>query len=99
MDKYITIPEPTYDWTFKDLFSKTEYWKKNVMSLLNSLFVKEQIDTIEIVNNEFINLNSKKNQHNVLLKMLKSDLSYKYRLKTNDNYDIINLVNISWVTL
>ena len=93
-DSYAIIADPTYDLTFKDLFSQSKFWKENIVSLLGSLLFKEEIKNIQVLNNEFIDFDINKNNYGEHLKELKSDLSFKCQFKIGDNYNIVNLLNI-----
>ena len=91
-NNYIKISDPTYDLTFKYLFSLVDNWEKNIGSLLNSLIFSDELKKIELLPNEFVDTQKDINQYGEHLKVLKSDLSYKCKIKTS--VALINLLNI-----
>ena len=92
----IKIADPSYDLTFKSLFSKVTTidgitWEKRIINLLRSLFISEEIEEIILLNNEHIKTDSDKNGKENL-SLLKSDLVFRIKLATT--HQLVNIVNI-----
>jgi flagellar biosynthesis GTPase FlhF len=94
IDDNITLSDPTYDLTFKYLFSQVNFWEKNIKSFLDSLIFENKIQKIELLPNEFIDTQKDSNNNGEHLKLLKSDLSYKCKTNQNEQSSIITLINI-----
>ena len=92
-EKCITLADPTYDLTFKYLFSQSS-WEKRTISLLKSLNIAEDISKIEVLNNEFIEPNLTSNRQGELLRNLRSDLIFQLNTKDKSGYKYIELINI-----
>ena len=92
----IKIADPTYDLTFKNLFSSNGDWKKRAISLLQTLVIKNKIKNLTLLNNEFIKNDINKNQTGEYLKSLRSDLSFQLEIqnKNEEEKDKIQLINI-----
>ncbi len=96
--KTIKIADPTYDLTFKNLFSSDIDWKKRAISLLQTLVIKNKINDIKVLNNEFIKKDINQNKNGEHLTLLRSDLSFQLKIQNeNENEeekDKIQLINI-----
>ena len=88
----INIADPSYDLTFKSLFSKVTTngvtWEERIISLLSSLFISEKIEEIILLNNEHIKTDSDKDKKENL-SLLKSELVF--RIKLANTQQIVNI--------
>ena len=88
----INIADPSYDLTFKSLFSKVTTngvtWEERIISLLSSLFISEKIEEIILLNNEHIKTDSDKDKKENL-SLLKSDLLF--RIKLANTQQLVNI--------
>ena len=92
-EKCITLADPTYDLTFKYLFSQSS-WEKRTISLLKSLNIQEDISNIEVLNTEFVEPNLTSNKQGEPLRNLRSDLAFQLNSKDKSGYQYIELINI-----
>jgi hypothetical protein len=92
-EKCITLADPTYDLTFKYLFSQSS-WEKRTISLLKSLNIQEDITKIEVLNSEFVEPNLTSNKQGEPLRNLRSDLVFQLNTKDKNGYQYIELINI-----
>lgn len=92
-EECITLADPTYDLTFKYLFSQSS-WKNRTISLLKSLNIRENITKIEVLNSEFVEPNLTSNKQGEPLRNLRSDLVFQLNSKDKSGYQYIELINI-----
>lgn len=90
---HIALADPTYDLTFKYLFSQSS-WEKRTISLLKSLNIGEDISKIEVLSNEFIEPNLTSNKQGELLRNLRSDLIFQLNNEDKNGYKYIELINV-----
>ena len=94
----ITLVDPTYDITFKSLFSqyntKDISWKRRTISLLNSLIYEDQIKDIKSLDKEYAEPSKTVNKNGEKLRLLRTDLSFKLKMKNKKEYNLINLINV-----
>ena len=95
----IKLADPSFDLTFKSLFSQSESaeskWKNRAISLLQSLIIEGNIKTITTLSTECILPDIKKNKNGEHLLLLRSDLAFQLEMETKDKeYKLVELVNI-----
>lgn len=98
IEKMITLADPTYDLTFKYLFSQQKFEKVSGIdrsaSLLNTLIYQNAIEKIQELNTEFVKYNMEKNNNYEPLRLLRSDLAFKIKLNDKNESNLVQLVNI-----
>ena len=94
----LTLSDPTYDLTFKYLFSSQNVeeisGEDRLTSLLNSLIYQNKIQSIQELNTEYIKYNYDVNKNLEPLRALRSDLAFKITLKDKKDCNLIELINI-----
>jgi len=93
----IILADPTYDLTFRSLFSHSKpgesIWKDRAISLLKSLIIEGEIEDIKVLNNENIKKDINKTKIGVYSSLLRSSLVLEVE-KKSDIYNTIGILNI-----
>lgn len=96
--KRIILADPSYDLTFKDIFSKTDSqgitWQERTINLLNSLIYKDKIKEIKALKTEYIKPKFIPNKNEEPLKVLRSDLSFSLKFADEEGCNFIGLVGV-----
>ena len=94
----IKLADPTHDSTFKSLFSSLDSnetnWKKRTISLLKSLIIEGEIKDIMPITNVLIQPDNEEKSKGDHISLLQPDLSFQLKMEKNDEYDLIELINI-----
>ena len=94
----ITLVDPTYDLTFKYLFSQQTIGGisgiERSTSLLNTLIYHNEIKSIQELNTEFVKYYPDKNKNSEPLRLLRSDLAFKIELNDKNDCNLVKLINI-----
>ena len=97
-EKRIILADPTYDLTFKDIFSQSDSqgitWQERTINLLNSLIYKDKIKEIKALKTEYIKPKLIPNKNGEPLKVLRSDLSFSLKFSNNNEFNLLELINI-----
>ena len=86
----IKLADPTYDLTFKCLFSSLDSnetnWKKRIISLLKFLIIEGEIKDIIVINNELIQPDIEENAKGEHISLLRSNLAFQLKMEKNEEY-------------